>query len=125
MEPTISKDDLEGFRCRALLVDHSAIDFKSIFKPEQVAKTSNGVKVLEWNPMPSKALLKDDLPCTYSRPSVAATSRFVAPATSQGGSSSSKQKQRRPTPSCSNRITIIGGAQTIVSATKGVSVYAK
>ena len=29
-EPTISKDDLEGFRCRALLVDHLAIDFKSI-----------------------------------------------------------------------------------------------
>jgi len=37
-EPTISKDNLEGFRCRALLVDYSAIDFKSAFKTEQVAK---------------------------------------------------------------------------------------
>jgi len=26
------KDDLEGSRCRALLMDHSAIDFKSVFK---------------------------------------------------------------------------------------------
>ncbi|KYM87924.1 hypothetical protein ALC53_03211 [Atta colombica] len=39
-EPTISKDDLEGFRYRALLVDHLAIDFKSVFKAEQVVKIS-------------------------------------------------------------------------------------
>ena len=41
-EPTISKDGLKGFRCRALLVNHSTIDFKSVFIAEQVAKTSNG-----------------------------------------------------------------------------------
>ena len=47
-EPTISKNDLERSRCRALLVDHSVIDFlKSIFKVEQVAKTSNGWKDLK------------------------------------------------------------------------------
>jgi len=41
-EPTISKDDLEGFRCSELLVDHSAINLKFLFKAEQVAKASNG-----------------------------------------------------------------------------------
>ncbi|KYN20121.1 hypothetical protein ALC57_07528, partial [Trachymyrmex cornetzi] len=42
---TINKDDL-GFRCSALLVDYSAIDFKSESiecKAEQVAKASNGI----------------------------------------------------------------------------------
>ena len=42
-EPTISKDDLEGFRCKALLVDHS--DRRSVFKAEQVAKVSNGRRI--------------------------------------------------------------------------------
>ncbi|KYN30232.1 Copia protein, partial [Trachymyrmex cornetzi] len=46
---TISKDDLEKFRCRALLADHSAIDLKSEFKAEQVGKASNKVRVREWN----------------------------------------------------------------------------
>ncbi|EGI58650.1 hypothetical protein G5I_13231 [Acromyrmex echinatior] len=46
---TISKDDLGRFRCIALLVDHSAIDFKSVFKAEQIVKASNGIRVREWN----------------------------------------------------------------------------
>ena len=44
--PTISKDDLERFRPSELLVDHSAIDFTSLFKAEQVAKASNELKDL-------------------------------------------------------------------------------
>ena len=47
-EPTISKD-LEGFRCRTLLVDHSAIDFKSVFKAKQIAKKIEWVKGFEKN----------------------------------------------------------------------------
>jgi len=42
-KPTIRMGDLKGFKCKALLVDHSVIDFKSVFKAEkQIAKASNG-----------------------------------------------------------------------------------
>jgi len=41
-EATIRKNALEGCRYRALSVDHSAIDFTSVFKVEQIVKASNG-----------------------------------------------------------------------------------
>ena len=48
-EPTISKDDLEGFRCSELLVDrdHSVINFRFLFKAEHAAKASHGWKNLK------------------------------------------------------------------------------
>ena len=45
-KPRISKDDLEEFRCSELLVD-LAINFRFLFKTEQVAKASNGWKNLK------------------------------------------------------------------------------
>ncbi|KYN27224.1 hypothetical protein ALC57_03568, partial [Trachymyrmex cornetzi] len=42
----ISKDDLKGFRYSTLLVDHSAIDFRSLFKAEHAAPASK-TKILK------------------------------------------------------------------------------
>ena len=44
-EPTISKDNLEGFRCRALLVDHSAMILSLHSKQNRLLKL-NGWKDL-------------------------------------------------------------------------------
>ena len=41
-KPTINENDLERFKCSELLVDHSRINFRSLFKAEQAAKASNG-----------------------------------------------------------------------------------
>jgi len=41
-ESIISQNDLEGFKCRTLLIDYSAIDFKSLFIAEQIAEISIG-----------------------------------------------------------------------------------
>ena len=48
-KPTISKNDLERFKCSELLVDHSAINFRSLFKAKQAAKALNGWNKFEKN----------------------------------------------------------------------------